>query len=969
MHTKINDAFEASKFLKTIQYNDKRVEFRLSPQLGLIAQVSQDQFSTIIHGEGIREIRKKVRRHPVALQRYIEQGYLTLHPILINQEQSFIIRVFPSGKGGEWFSWSLKGARVSFQKAELLRNDDFFDAAIEHYNTAIRDIQTALRNDYRGAELLDLYRMLRDSNFHLGNMEIRNNRHEEALVHFENARQQGHQEATQRLIEVNLELAGRAGDGGRTADQMRFLINARTHRSQVATGLLTELQQRISAAPSLPPVLKEPESELIGNTAKSPWVTGFQFGKGVRSGVPTSCIVRELTCRPEQATAFDQSFEHLIYTHSDIQRITNLGNNLSRTQSVWHLKAIAEYVGGLTLKETVVYCIIATTYLSPQQEVFQSGYLDENALRYLEREGFEKFTKLFGTHFIAGASKGALFLGCISLFTKDKEEAFQLMASLNGSVVGIVEGGANANRTTTEAINERILEVHTKTIGMRTPITARPTDLEGLREHHAQFRTAISNQENMSPVEAICEPWMSLPEVVGRLHQIPEKFTLNRKILQRREHVLLDANIQSLKRMYTPLRSVATVERMIDEQSGQDLEVKFNEFLQGDKKVFLLLGEAGGGKSAFLLNLERKLWEQYEETPNSIVPIRIELSTIRDPVNHVVQEYLSNEGFTEEHISELKTRGKILIILDGYDEGSYENNPLQQNLYMTNQLGKWGGKVVISGRLRASDALDPNRPDYLKRFSPIENEQIRQDLVEEAFICPFIPSQVDQYVRQFVAALSAKKRVGITFEGFQQAIAQIPGLRKIISNPFILRVVIESLPKIIGSQTGTNSLSMITKNEIYKCFTQSCFEREEGKFLKKGEPRPQDYEGANLVEAAQMFCHKIAKKMLAQGNALVLIYPEPSRAAEPPLPIYSSSSDPAPSLPNTGAASSSEPGPSFSIPSEESLDDYFGDSEEAKFMRKICSEILRESKIFVEGQVRYQYSFIHGELRDYFVTE
>ncbi|KAG0023102.1 hypothetical protein BGZ80_010404 [Entomortierella chlamydospora] len=124
-----------------------------------------------------------------------------------------------------------------------------------------------------------------------------------------------------------------------------------------------------------------------------------------------------------------------------------------------------------------------------------------------------------------------------------------------------------------------------------------------------------------------------------------------------------------------------------------DLMSKVQEFLQSKKKVFLLLGESGAGKSTFNRALEINMWEKYDKEETRI-PLFIHLPLIENPERNLIDKQLQRLDFTEIQIKELKEHHKFILICDGYDE-------IQQtkNVYETNRLnkpGEWEVQITSS---------------------------------------------------------------------------------------------------------------------------------------------------------------------------------------------------------------------------------------------------------------------------------
>ncbi|KAF9996536.1 hypothetical protein BGZ79_009725, partial [Entomortierella chlamydospora] len=129
--------------------------------------------------------------------------------------------------------------------------------------------------------------------------------------------------------------------------------------------------------------------------------------------------------------------------------------------------------------------------------------------------------------------------------------------------------------------------------------------------------------------------------------------------------------------------------RNLNSEETFDLTLDVQEFRKSDKKVFLLLGDSGAGKSTFSRALETKLWTAYQEDTNKSIPIFIHLPSIANPEQGLIAKQLRKFDFTEEQIMDLKSQRRIILICDGYDECQQTTN-----LYKSNELNQPGGWVV-----------------------------------------------------------------------------------------------------------------------------------------------------------------------------------------------------------------------------------------------------------------------------------
>ncbi|KAK3806848.1 MAG: hypothetical protein J3Q66DRAFT_421688 [Benniella sp.] len=202
-----------------------------------------------------------------------------------------------------------------------------------------------------------------------------------------------------------------------------------------------------------------------------------------------------------------------------------------------------------------------------------------------------------------------------------------------------------------------------------------------------------------SDVPAVIADNLRLPRFSTELRRKPDVEGHLRQL--RRQRFMEQGNA-----VYIPPQAKAGLQAS-DESRFQLME-KVKEFLSSDRKVFLLLGDPGSGKSTFSRALERDLWDAYKRDCD--IPLHISLSAIDKPMHDMIVKQLRSFELTELQIREFKTHCKFVLICNGYDESQQTHNP-----YITNQLnepGEWVGKMVISCR---SEYLGV---DYRDHFQP-----------------------------------------------------------------------------------------------------------------------------------------------------------------------------------------------------------------------------------------------------------
>ncbi|WP_284270929.1 NACHT domain-containing protein, partial [Mycoavidus cysteinexigens] len=240
-----------------------------------------------------------------------------------------------------------------------------------------------------------------------------------------------------------------------------------------------------------------------------------------------------------------------------------------------------------------------------------------------------------------------------------------------------------------------------------------------------------------------------------------------------------------------------------------DLKSNVQDFLNSNKKVLLLLGEAGSGKSTFNRDLAVSLWAAYIQSgksENMPIPVFIGLSSLLGPDRNLVSAFFERHGFSKEQIKELQSKHRFVLILDGFDEIEHR----QQVFYKDNELNDWkGAKIIISSR---PEYLGPN---YQYKFHPPGE----RTALQEYRLAPFSEETIKRYVDRYSeihpdALWSAEK--------YKKELEE-PSLKELVSNPFLLKITLSVLPEL--SQRGQIENQSLTRIAIYDQFVKSWFDR------------------------------------------------------------------------------------------------------------------------------------------------
>ncbi|MCX8566739.1 MAG: WD domain-containing protein, G-beta repeat-containing protein [Glomeribacter sp. 1016415] len=240
-----------------------------------------------------------------------------------------------------------------------------------------------------------------------------------------------------------------------------------------------------------------------------------------------------------------------------------------------------------------------------------------------------------------------------------------------------------------------------------------------------------------------------------------------------------------------------------------DLKTKVQEYLDSEKKVLLLLGGAGSGKSTFNRRLAVSLWDAYTEgsaLENKAIPVFIALSSLKRSNYNLVTTFFESQGFSKEQIAELQEKQRFVFILDGYDELEQR----QRAFYKDNQLDEWKeAKIIISSR---PEYLGP---DYHYKFHPPGERAVLQ----EYQLAPFSEGTIEKYVDQYK---KVHPEGPWSAEQYKNALNS-SDLKTLVVNPFLLKIALSVLPEL--GQRLQDDGQHFTRIALYDEFVKSWFKR------------------------------------------------------------------------------------------------------------------------------------------------
>ncbi|CAG8781191.1 1706_t:CDS:2, partial [Racocetra fulgida] len=295
-----------------------------------------------------------------------------------------------------------------------------------------------------------------------------------------------------------------------------------------------------------------------------------------------------------------------------------------------------------------------------------------------------------------------------------------------------------------------------------------------------------------------------------------------------------------------------TAHKLLNLKAKKVLEETVDQLLTlKRKRVLLILGSGGTGKSTFNRYLARKLWYEFDEqkVTQPPIPLFIALAPLEGLINQnqdFIEAYLLKEGkLLPDQIDSLRER-KFVFILDGYDEIVGR----ERDCYNSNMFSRWkNAKIIISCR-----------PEYLGEG------------FQELTITPFSQVEIEQYINNYVDYFQ-KNGDPLTWDAdkYIRQINNMPQVQDLASNPILLKITLNVLPSIIEEK----ETSQINRIALYDEFIKKWFERAQIRLSniqlksdEKDEFGSLDEDG--FYEHCLHFGKKFAAKMFEDNNKVVI---------------------------------------------------------------------------------------------------
>ncbi|ETO33233.1 hypothetical protein RFI_03874, partial [Reticulomyxa filosa] len=225
-----------------------------------------------------------------------------------------------------------------------------------------------------------------------------------------------------------------------------------------------------------------------------------------------------------------------------------------------------------------------------------------------------------------------------------------------------------------------------------------------------------------------------------------------------------------------------------------DCQQYMMEFLEKkseqEKKVVVLQGKSGSGKSLFCRHLEETLWEAYTNGSITSIP----------EIMDIVRENLS-----------------FVFILDGFDEifDNYSKDNNERYFYDRFNLNEWNANFIVTCRSHVLSEEDIKQVLF--------GLDVKHNLISTmpiVHLWPFSKEQMHGYIDKFVKMNKKNKMneyLSWTVQQYEETLQKYPNLYKMVEEPFLLRLILTVLPDLLKRhQIGAK----ISRAQVYEAFNE-----------------------------------------------------------------------------------------------------------------------------------------------------
>ncbi|ETO04970.1 hypothetical protein RFI_32426 [Reticulomyxa filosa] len=283
------------------------------------------------------------------------------------------------------------------------------------------------------------------------------------------------------------------------------------------------------------------------------------------------------------------------------------------------------------------------------------------------------------------------------------------------------------------------------------------------------------------------------------------------------------------------------------------------------KKVMMIQGKSGSGKSIFCRYLEETLWNNYKKDSKQPIPVYISFPKIYNIKNEkdIILQSLQGKHISKEIIDAIREKVSFIFIMDGFDEIFDKYNQIHNNykyFYDRFNLNQWNTKIIITCRSKVLSDED------------IKNTLIgtNQNQTLSMYLWPFTKQQMHNYIEKFANMKSKNKKKddnNWTSQKYKETLNNYPNLQKMVEEPFLLQLILSVLPSLV-KQYGAGS--RISKAQVYEVFNDQWIDIHSQNIISKLAELRIQMNINKIKSTLKRYCLNLGFDMFHQGNQVAI---------------------------------------------------------------------------------------------------
>lgn len=289
-----------------------------------------------------------------------------------------------------------------------------------------------------------------------------------------------------------------------------------------------------------------------------------------------------------------------------------------------------------------------------------------------------------------------------------------------------------------------------------------------------------------------------------------------------------------------------------------------NRFMVSKYKALLILGDYGSGKTSFCYTYALELLDNFIQNKANYLPLLIKLRGYNKAVGlcQLLTDYFVNDlGINNFNVASLKLLLKnlnIVLIFDGYDEVAkkVDFDIKYDVLKEICSLVESGTKIIVTCRPNYFQNESEFKQIFQNSHFPYEpGEKPLLNFLENS-IEDLSPDQINYYIDSYDEELCESN---ISKAEFLRTIANTHDLTDLAKRPFLLYMIVCTLPKILQGEKGKTN-TKINASKLYSVYTNSWIQRE-------------DRKNKTLIKQSdkELFCKELAFELYV-SNSVSLSY-------------------------------------------------------------------------------------------------